>query len=123
MHANLLLKFKKKYKKSVKYAEDSRMGVIDGIDDNYPTSAIIAGENYNRLKKTGCALAGDPGRLQVVSVRPDPDQPERSSNNANEDDAIWERGMGGPQCRQPGGLPWSDGCRGREGASRDRTLH
>merc|ERR1711871_1010482 len=51
LHAGLLIKFTKKYKKSVKYAEDSRMGVIDGIDDNYPISAIVAGENYNRLKK------------------------------------------------------------------------
>merc|ERR1711871_400683 len=51
LHAGLLIKFMKKYKKSVKYAEDSRMGVIDGIDDNYPISAIVAGENYNRLKK------------------------------------------------------------------------
>merc|ERR1712196_419225 len=51
LHAGLLIKFTKKYKKSVKYAEYSRMGVIDGIDDNYPISAIVAGENYNRLKK------------------------------------------------------------------------
>jgi len=40
------------------------------------------------------------GKTAVVSVRPDPDQPERSSNHANEaGDAIWERGMGGPPRR------------------------
>jgi len=68
MHAGLLVKFKQKYKKSVKYAEDSRIGVIEGIDDNYPISAIIAGENYNRLKKVELKDQGEMDR-EVLAVK------------------------------------------------------
>lgn len=50
-YKHLVEVYRKKYRKSVKLEKDSRMGVIDGIEDKAYSNALTAARNYNNLDK------------------------------------------------------------------------